>query len=170
MAELVDALGSGSSGCTSVGVRVPLRALKKIKYPESNAMNSFIKFLVFLIFPFTVSLSQNTLSGTVVDSSTNEPLAGVNIMINGTLLGASTDEDGHYRILNIPDGTYEVKGSFIGYPPKTFHITFNKKKNIILDFAMYSDLDIGFDPVIQHKDSLPDNSIEPKPDSLRHDK
>ncbi len=26
MAELVDALGSGSSGCTSVGVQVPLRA------------------------------------------------------------------------------------------------------------------------------------------------
>ena len=29
MAELVDALGSGSSGCTSVGVQVPLRAQNK---------------------------------------------------------------------------------------------------------------------------------------------
>ena len=57
--------------------------------------------------------------GDVTDSDTGEPLVGVNVMVEGTDLGAATNEEGHYVILNIPPGTYDVTASYIGYQTKT---------------------------------------------------
>lgn len=55
------------------------------------------------------------LAGKAVDSKTKEPLVGVNVILEGTLLGAATDFDGNYVILNIPPGKYSVRGQYIGY-------------------------------------------------------
>ena len=55
-----------------------------------------------------------TIRGTVKDE-TNEPLPGVNVLIDGTSMGASTDEEGFFVILNIPPGTYTVAVQMIGY-------------------------------------------------------
>ena len=40
-------------------------------------------------------------SGWAIDSNTNEALIGVNVMLVGTTLGAATDEDGYFHILNV---------------------------------------------------------------------
>lgn len=55
------------------------------------------------------------IAGRVTDADTKDGLPGVNVVIEGTTLGAATDVDGHYVILNIPPGLYAVKFSFIGY-------------------------------------------------------
>jgi hypothetical protein len=55
------------------------------------------------------------ISGTVNDSDTNEPLPGCNIIIEGTDLGAASNVDGQFIILNIPPGIYTVRASMIGY-------------------------------------------------------
>ena len=55
------------------------------------------------------------LTGTITDASTKEPLFGANIIITGTSLGAATDIDGNYVILNIEPGVYTVRISMIGY-------------------------------------------------------
>jgi hypothetical protein len=55
------------------------------------------------------------IAGNVTDARTNEPLPGVNIIIEGTSMGASTDEDGFYVILNVSPGTYKLQSSYIGY-------------------------------------------------------
>ena len=55
--------------------------------------------------------------GRVVDAK-KQPLTGVNVMLVGQRLGALTDQDGHYQILNIPAGTYQVRFNLIGYGPK----------------------------------------------------
>lgn len=52
--------------------------------------------------------------GIVTDSDGN-PLVGVNIVVEGTYLGASSDEDGQFLILNVPPGTYTLTASYIGY-------------------------------------------------------
>lgn len=57
------------------------------------------------------------IAGKVVDAATQEPLVGVNILVEGTKLGASTDADGLYAVINIPPGTYTVVASAIGYHP-----------------------------------------------------
>jgi len=58
-------------------------------------------------------------AGVVTDAATGEPLPAVNIVIEGTTLGAATDADGHYFIINIPPGTYTLQASMVGYAVQT---------------------------------------------------
>lgn len=55
------------------------------------------------------------IAGKVVLAKTNEPLAGVNVVIVGTMMGAATDVQGDYFITNVPAGTFTVRASMIGY-------------------------------------------------------
>jgi outer membrane receptor protein involved in Fe transport len=72
--------------------------------------------LVFIVFSSQILLSQQgILSGKVVDASTGEELIGVNIILEGTRLGAATDIDGNYQIKSIPAGQYTLAASMIGY-------------------------------------------------------
>jgi hypothetical protein len=57
----------------------------------------------------------NTISGKVVDLKTGEPLIGAGVMVEGTSLGASANSNGDYVIYNVPEGTYNLKASSIGY-------------------------------------------------------
>lgn len=58
------------------------------------------------------------LSGRVTDKA-KHPLPSVNVAIPGARLGAITDAEGRYLILNIPAGTYDVKVSLLGYRATT---------------------------------------------------
>ena len=79
------------------------------------------KFLLFYFTIYCCSLSiafagtTGKIAGKVTDSKTGEALPFVNILIEGTNLGAATDIDGNYVILNIPPGKYNVKAQYIGY-------------------------------------------------------
>ncbi len=55
------------------------------------------------------------IAGKVSDSENGKPLAGVNVVVEGTTMGAATDLDGYYVILNVPSGHYRLKASMIGY-------------------------------------------------------
>ncbi len=74
-------------------------------------------FIFFFLIISGSSLAQNRsrIVGTVKDAATNENLIGVNIIVQGTSLGAATDINGKYFIVNVPVGTYNLKVSMIGY-------------------------------------------------------
>ena len=55
------------------------------------------------------------IAGVVKDKENGEPLIGANIILDGHPLGATTDLDGSYFILNVPPGTYDVVVQYIGY-------------------------------------------------------
>lgn len=55
------------------------------------------------------------IAGRIVDKDTGEPLWGVNVMVMGTTLGAATDAEGDFVILNVPPGAHTVRASMIGY-------------------------------------------------------
>src|SRR5262245_12926121 len=58
------------------------------------------------------------LAGRIVDAK-KQPLTGVNVAVPLARLGAITDADGRYSILNIPAGTYDVKLQLLGYRATT---------------------------------------------------
>lgn len=68
-------------------------------------------------------LTDNTLSGTVVDSATGKPLSGVSVFLNNTSRGVVTRDDGSFVMENIPRGTYDLVISAISY--STYVITIN---------------------------------------------
>jgi len=55
------------------------------------------------------------IAGRVLDANSKEPLIGVNVLVGGTRLGAATDIDGLYAIINIPPGKYNLTASSLGY-------------------------------------------------------
>ncbi|MEZ4745736.1 MAG: carboxypeptidase-like regulatory domain-containing protein [Calditrichia bacterium] len=75
----------------------------------------YLAFL-FLSLLFGVFAQQaGKISGVVRDKANGEPLPGVNVIVEESLLGASTDADGSYVILNVPPGTYTISFEYIGY-------------------------------------------------------
>ncbi|HOS72393.1 MAG TPA: SusC/RagA family TonB-linked outer membrane protein, partial [Bacteroidales bacterium] len=59
-------------------------------------------------------MQQITVTGTVTDASTREPMPGVNVLVSGTTLGALTDLSGRYS-LNVPGRDAVLVFSFIGF-------------------------------------------------------
>jgi len=57
------------------------------------------------------------IAGIVMDSGTKEGLPGANVVIIGTQMGASTDANGKFFILNVPPGDYSVRATMMGYGP-----------------------------------------------------
>jgi len=55
------------------------------------------------------------ITGKVVDANTGEPLPGANIVLKETTIGAATDINGTFLILNVPPGRYSLEVSMIGY-------------------------------------------------------
>jgi len=77
---------------------------------------------VFLLLILNTSVWAGTtgkIKGVVVDAQTGDPLPGVKIVLSGTQLGAATNTDGSFIILNIPPGYYDVSASMIGYKSLT---------------------------------------------------
>ncbi|RPI06636.1 MAG: TonB-dependent receptor [Ignavibacteriae bacterium] len=72
---------------------------------------------VLILLTISTLFAQNAgkISGIITDAQTGEPLIGANILVLGTSLGASTDINGNFFILNIPAGKYDVQASMVGY-------------------------------------------------------
>jgi iron complex outermembrane receptor protein len=88
-----------------------------------------------LLIPLLVCLgisasAQLTVTGTVVDAS-GETLPGVSILLVGTTTGATTDFSGRYSI-NVPDGSAQLRFSFMGFVTQTIAIGGNRTIDVTL--------------------------------------
>jgi len=59
------------------------------------------------------------ITGRITDRATGEGLISANVTVVGTSLGAATNIDGYYVIVNVPPGTYEVRVTMVGFAPVT---------------------------------------------------
>ncbi len=99
----------------------------------------FTKHLLILFFVFfssSIVFGQGTIQGYITDSLTTQPLIGANVIILGTSLGRAANIEGHYRIMGIPAGSYNVKVSYIGYKFKIVNVTVQDNKTLQLDIAL----------------------------------
>mgnify|MGYP003669011916 FL=1 len=78
-------------------------------------------FLNYNTLPPTYNLISNEIKGKVVDEK-QLPIPGVNVIVKGTTIGASTDFDGNYSITT-PNNSSQLEFSFIGYESQTLPIT-----------------------------------------------
>lgn len=99
-------------------------------------------YLLVLLMVFKVGISgagtTGKIMGEVSDVQSNEPLPGVNIIVEGTTMGAATDLDGNYIILHVPPGVYTLKASMIGY--KAVRI---ENVRVSIDLTTTIDLQLG---------------------------
>ncbi len=69
----------------------------------------------FVLMSAAFAGTSGKIAGRVTDEADGKPLAGVNIVMEGTIMGAASDMDGYYVILNVPSGEYRLKASMMGY-------------------------------------------------------
>jgi hypothetical protein len=79
-------------------------------------MNHYTRIVAnILILSFSsILFAQMTVSGTVTDASTGNTLAGANVVVDGTDMGAAADANGGYTLSNVPNGA-TLTASMIGY-------------------------------------------------------
>lgn len=96
-------------------------------------MKPIYKKLLFLLLllPFG-ALAQSSLSGNVVDSSTSQPLPGVNIIVQGAQNSTTTDFDGKFQLGSLKNGD-KISFSFIGYETQTISYSGQKEVTVSLD-------------------------------------
>lgn len=105
-----------------------------------------ILFLFVGILSTSIFAQTGTLTGTVTDASSSEPLIGVNIILQGTTLGAATNIDGEYTIDNIPVGTYTIRANFIGFKTVEEQVEINSGTTTF-DIEMSEDI-LGLEDVV----------------------
>ena len=71
---------------------------------------------VVLLAPPARAGTSGKLVGRIMDEK-KQPLAGVNIRLEGLRLGAASDESGNFFIIGIPAGSYTVRANLLGQAP-----------------------------------------------------
>ncbi len=101
-----------------------------------------ISFIIFFVIANIYAGSTGKIMGFIKDKESGEPLVGANVYIDGKNLGAATDEDGLYIILQVPPGNYNIIANYMGYhelmikevqvrPNLTSRANFELQSNII---------------------------------------
>ncbi|MBN2764142.1 MAG: TonB-dependent receptor [Bacteroidales bacterium] len=109
-----------------------------------------MKKLLFLVLcnlsVFTVTCAQKIVQivkGNVTDQESLITLPGANVVIAGTdpLLGAVTDQDGNFKIENVPVGRYNINISYLGYDPVTIpEILVGSGKEVVINVGLKESL------------------------------
>ena len=85
--------------------------------------------------------------GHVIDKATGEHLPYIVVMLKGTTIGVTTENTGHYMIRNIPEGSFIVEVSAIGYKTQTREINIRKGRSYEVNFTLEEDF-VQIDGVI----------------------
>ena len=101
-------------------------------------MRSIKLIQILFIGCLSISLNaQHELKGTIIDEE-GETLIGVTVKIDELSKGSSTDLSGNYSIKDIPNGTFTVTYSAIGF--KTISQSIELTKNIVNNLTMVEDV------------------------------
>jgi iron complex outermembrane receptor protein len=81
-------------------------------------------------------LSQESLiKGKVVDLETGQPIPNANVVVVGTLIGSSSDNNGEFEI-KVKPGIYEVEVKVIGYEVERKRVVLEKGKISYVEFRL----------------------------------
>ena len=79
---------------------------------------------------------KGAIKGIIYDKESNEPLPWTNVIVIGTATGAAADINGEFSILNIPEGSYKLKASYLGYNSEEIPVTVSANKTVAVEFHL----------------------------------
>lgn len=98
---------------------------------------------ILLIFLFSVisfnvfSQSSSIISGYIKDG--NETITGATVIVKGSQIGATSNEQGYYELVDVKPGVYTLTVSYLGYLKESKTITLNINQNLSLSFSLKKD-------------------------------
>ncbi|MDR9374133.1 MAG: carboxypeptidase-like regulatory domain-containing protein, partial [Schleiferiaceae bacterium] len=112
----------------------PLRQNKNRR--AHTAMQKMMGLLGLLLMTTTAWSQTAVIKGKVTDQSSNEPLPFANVVIKSLEKGATTNEDGTFR-LEVSPGLYNLSASFVGYQSQTrFEVQATTAMPTTVNFAL----------------------------------
>ncbi len=105
------------------------------------------RILPLVLLPI-VAFSQASIRGSVTDQTTNEPLVGAHVFVQGTAIGTATDREGKYVLTGVPAGSYQLKVSYIGYVSKEISQTVESGSTMSLDITLMADVVQGEEVIV----------------------
>ncbi len=90
-----------------------------------------------------------TISGFVTDRTSGEFLLSANVFLNGTSLGALSNENGYYAITGIPAGSYVLIVSYLGYETHRDTLSIGAEAYLRRDVALAPTVLIGEETVVE---------------------
>ena len=96
-----------------------------------------IFIIVLVVFAKFLFAQTGTLTGSITNALSNEPIAFANVVLLGTDLGATTDTDGNYVINNLSPGLYNIKATFVGFNERTIsEVQVTNSKPAVANFQL----------------------------------
>ena len=112
-------------------------------------MKNKIKILVNILFliPVIASGQTSSITGRIIDHSSN-PVIGANILLQGTVFGTASDENGVFRIVHIPEGEFRLQISVIGYKHETIPVNLTAGQQLNLGTITLTDVALSSQPIL----------------------
>mgnify|MGYP001473376357 CR=1 FL=1 len=111
-------------------------------------MNKHIFIIILIINSFQLFSQKKTdanIVGHVISGGEHVPFATINL--KGTTIGTNTDETGHYRLVNIPVGTFILRAQCIGHKPSEKEIEIKEGTTQEVNFELEKDV-LGIEEIV----------------------
>ncbi len=110
----------------------------------SNNKTVVFLFFLFLIVLIPVGLDardgDHVVGGQVICAGKKEPVPYINVTIEGTEIGASTDDDGQYELKGLSSGSHRLLVRGLGYVTQYKDIEIGGAHKLAVDIELYPDI------------------------------
>lgn len=105
----------------------------------------FMLWICLSVFSLALKaqIPTQTVRGIIVDKISQSPLPGVVVVLvnSNPLIGTSTDEEGRFKLTQVPVGKQTLKVSFIGYKENVMqNLSVNAGKELVLNVSLEEDI------------------------------
>jgi len=96
----------------------PLNQDGRMNPPSGSIYTRWLPLIILMLVPsMLLAGTYGKIVGKAIDKKTGEALPMVNVILEGTTIGGSTDLEGRITIISVPPGTYQVRATLLGYAP-----------------------------------------------------
>lgn len=99
-------------------------------------MKKYILTIFFCFVSFVCYSQSGTIKGFVYDKSNGEPILFANVLLENTILGASTDDNGYFVINKVKQGNYTLKVQCLGFKDSVFSVSVRSSSSINLKIEL----------------------------------
>lgn len=108
-----------------------------------------IVILFLILFPMIVLSQHKNTDANIIGhvTSRGDHLPFVNIYVKGTTIGTTTDETGHFQLINLPLGKNILRAQMVGYMPQEQTFELHTNQTLEINFDLNEDI-LGLDEVV----------------------
>ncbi len=114
-----------------------LRSINHATATRRPSCLSLLALFTIIILPASLmSQEAGRIVGRVVESGTDSPLPGANIVVVGTIKGAAADLQGRFMVANVATGSYSVTASYLGFTDVTSEVQVVAGESVEISFEL----------------------------------